>query len=359
MSAGVLRRVPSAPGARSSLLYFANSLGAAAGVLRRRLRAARLVGLPGTLLAAACVNLVVARRGARRRAQLAGARTTPRPAPSRPPVPTATPRRPRCPLVALAAHAAPRRGFGTAVASFIYEIAWIRMLSLVLGSATHSFELMLSAFILGLALGAFWIRRRADRVRRLRCARSALVQMVMGALALATLPVYLQSFHWMARFMAALRRNDRGLPRVHVARYVICLAVMLPATFCAGMTLPLITRMLLRGGSGERAIGAVYAVNTLGSIVGAALAALVLMPLLGLKWLLVAGAAVDMRARRCCCSARCRTRTSAAARGAGAAVAVAAAALIARRSARRRPLRPLGADERRVSLRARSRAAAA
>src|SRR5665647_1334966 len=38
--------------------------------------------------------------------------------------------------------------FGTAVSSFIYEIAWVRMLSLVLGSATHSFELMLSAFIL-------------------------------------------------------------------------------------------------------------------------------------------------------------------------------------------------------------------
>ena len=34
--------------------------------------------------------------------------------------------------------------FGTAVASFAYEIAWIRMLSLVLGTATHSFELMLS-----------------------------------------------------------------------------------------------------------------------------------------------------------------------------------------------------------------------
>jgi hypothetical protein len=34
--------------------------------------------------------------------------------------------------------------FGTAVASFIYEITWIRMLSLVLGSATHSFDLMLS-----------------------------------------------------------------------------------------------------------------------------------------------------------------------------------------------------------------------
>ena len=39
----------------------------------------------------------------------------------------------------------------TGVAAFLYEIAWIRMLSLVLGSTTHSFELMLSAFILGIA----------------------------------------------------------------------------------------------------------------------------------------------------------------------------------------------------------------
>src|SRR6185369_11312675 len=55
--------------------------------------------------------------------------------------------------------------FGTAVASFFYEIGWIRMLSLVLGSATRSFEVMLSAFILGLSLGALWVRTRADRLR--------------------------------------------------------------------------------------------------------------------------------------------------------------------------------------------------
>ena len=69
---------------------------------------------------------------------------------------------------------------------------------------------------------------------------------------------------------------------------------MLPATFCAGMTLPLITRLLVGGGVGERAIGQVYGVNTFGSIVGAGLAGLVLMPLLGLKGLLIAGASVDI-----------------------------------------------------------------
>ena len=33
----------------------------------------------------------------------------------------------------------------SALASFLYEIAWTRMLALVLGSASHAFELMLSA----------------------------------------------------------------------------------------------------------------------------------------------------------------------------------------------------------------------
>ena len=91
------------------------------------------------------------------------------------------------------------------------------------------------------------------------------------------------SFDWMAFLIQGLDQNAEGYELFTVAKYGIALAVMLPATFCAGITLPLITRMLLNAGSGERAVGAVYSVNTFGSIVGAGLAALVLMPLLGLK----------------------------------------------------------------------------
>ncbi len=79
-----------------------------------------------------------------------------------------------------------------------------------------------------------------------------------------------------------------------MARYLICLAIMLPATFCAGMTLPLMTRMLLGAGAGERAIGQIYGANTLGSIAGAALTGLLLLPALGLKGSLVAGGVLDM-----------------------------------------------------------------
>jgi predicted membrane-bound spermidine synthase len=319
MSAGILRRMPERPGHVLALLYFSNSLGAAAGVLIAGFYLIAVAGLPGTLIAAAILNVLVAlvtfiglrvteMRGARvpaegawvgtRDAEVRDASST-----AASPAAEGASRIPTNPPAAgaRASHIALPTlwrllllvAFGTAVASFIYEIAWIRMLSLVLGSATHSFELMLSAFILGLALGALWAHRRADQfanpVRAL-----GIVQWMMGFAAMATLPLYLMSFEWTVHLLDALDRTDAGYWLFTVARYGFCLLIMLPATFCAGVTLPLITKTLLVAGKGERAIGMVYGVNTLGSIVGVILAGLVLLPLLGLKPLLVQGAVVDM-----------------------------------------------------------------
>jgi spermidine synthase len=283
MSAGVLRLQGRKPGRVLSLLYFANSLGAAAGVLLAGFYLQALAGLPGTLLAAAVLNLVVA---AATLVVIVMLRSSPASAREPAAAPTAATDISPSQLLLVTA-------FGTAVASFIYEIGWIRMLALVLGSATHSFELMLSAFILGLALGSWWIRSRADRVRNpLRTL--GLVQWAMGFLAVATLPLYLLSFGWTSSLLATFAPTDAGYTGFILARYALCLVIMLPATFCAGMTLPLITRTLLKAGAGERSIGAVYGWNTLGSIVGVVLAGLILLPALGLKAMLVAGATLDM-----------------------------------------------------------------
>ena len=286
MTAGALRLTGMPSGRVLGQLYFTNSLGAAAGVLVAGFYLVARGGLPGTLQTAAAINILVGlatlaavavsgRQGAR--AEAVAAERAPPSARGAADV--------RSLLLAVA--------FGTAVASFIYEIGWIRMLSLVLGSATHSFELMLSAFILGLALGALWIRSRADRIADpLRTL--GIIQWLMGLAALATLPVYGASFGWTARLLETFARTDGGYLGYTVSRYGICLAVMLPATFLAGMTLPLITRDLLGGQDGEKAVGAVYAVNTLGSIVGVIVGGLVLLPTIGLQAMLVAGAVIDM-----------------------------------------------------------------
>ena len=283
MTAGVLRRVAKQPGRILALFYFANSLGAAVGVLVAGFYLISAGGLPGTVNTAAGLNLLVALIA------YVVARRVPVSLPAAEPAVQPAGEGEQRPIHRLLLGVA----FGTAIASFVYEIGWIRMLSLVLGSATHSFELMLSAFILGLALGSFWIRRRADRWEDARHALGV-TQWAMGCLALATVPIYLASFQWSATLLHTFARTPAGYVGFTMARYAICLAVMLPATFCAGITLPLITRAMLVTGAGEKAIGQVYGANTLGSIIGAVLAGLILLPAVGLKTMLILGAGLDM-----------------------------------------------------------------
>ena len=152
---------------------------------------------------------------------------------------------------------------------------------------------MLSSFILGLALGGLWIKSRIDRiVDTMRFL--ATVQIVMGVLALLTLPVYNWMFDLMAWFLSAMSRTSEGYVLYNLASKLIAIVIMFPATFMAGMTLPLITYRLIRSVHGEKSIGYVYASNTAGAIVGVIVTVHLLMPQLGLKGTLVAGALVDI-----------------------------------------------------------------
>src|SRR5262249_51763563 len=155
-----------ARGEAIAMLYFSNSLGAAVGVLASGFVLIAWAGLPGTLRTAGAINLVLA----------AAVAMLARPARHRPVEATNEIDGKSTPLLLAVA-------LFTGLASFIYEICWIRMLSLVLGASTHSFELMLSTFILGLALGGLTVRRWVDRAASPELVLGG-VQVAMGLLAL-------------------------------------------------------------------------------------------------------------------------------------------------------------------------------
>jgi spermidine synthase len=280
MSAGLIRGYPEGSGGAIAMLYFTNSLGAAVGVLASGFFLIALVGLPGTMLTAALMNILLAL------VVWLIAKDMPF-TPSQAAARESRDARPRGYTLMLAV------ALLTGAASFIYEIGWIRMLSLVLGSSTHAFELMLSAFILGLAFGGLWIKRRIDQIAQPE-SFLGVVQVAMGLLALATLVVYGRSFELMEWLFSAAARSDNGYSAFNVGSHLIALLVMFPPAFCAGMTLPLITHALLRRGAGEGAIGAVYSANTVGAIVGVFAAVHFAMPVLGLKGLITLGAGVDI-----------------------------------------------------------------
>ncbi len=289
MSAGLIRAMPNAHGEVLGGLYFTNSLGAAVGALLATFWLLPAVGLPGTVMTAGILNIVVAIGAWLLSKALDEGGNAPLPD-----VVEA-----KAEDISVSSGDVRRLGrvlvWSTAIsgaASFVYEIGWVRMLNQAFGTTIHSFELMLSAFILGLAFGGLWIRKRAARiVDPVRYV--GYVQVWMAIAALLSIPVFTQSFHWVSWIMGSLSRTGSAYVMYELATAAVSLLVMFPAAFLAGMTLPLFTLALLRAGAGERSIGRIYAANTLGAIAGVALAMHVLIPLIGVRLAVTFGALLD------------------------------------------------------------------
>jgi predicted membrane-bound spermidine synthase len=277
MSAGYLRLVPTSGGRVLAGLYFSNSFGAAIGALTATFVLLPLVGLPGAIKVGGVLSILVALAvWPHARSSSTAQRASP-----------ASASEAVAPWLILAAAAI------TGATSFVYEITWVRMLALALGTTLHAFELMLAAFISGIAFGGLWLRYRADRLKDVLGA-AGWAQVCMGIAALGSLFVYMHAFDWVAWLIQAAGKTEQGYALFNVASGAISLAVMFPAAFFAGMTLPLLTLVLLRSGAGERAIGRVYAANTIGAIVGVLVTVHVLMPALGVRVALWLAAILDL-----------------------------------------------------------------
>ncbi len=285
MSAGIVRLFPMQTGSILAMLYFTNSIGAAIGVLFSGFVLIDLIGLPGTILTAGLLNIFLAFfvwfiiRG-KPSAEIAttGETSTAKVASSD--------AFPYTRVILLAS-------FLTGLASFFYEIAWIRMLNLVLGTTTQSFELMLSAFIAGIAFGGLWIRKRIDKIDNI-IMFVGYVQIIMGMFAIYSILLYNSTFDIMLMMMEAINRNESGYMLFMASSHLIAFLIMVPTTFMAGMTLPLFTFSYMKAGHGEKGIGRIYAMNTLGSITGILLAVHLIMPVFGLKNLVALGSLVDI-----------------------------------------------------------------
>lgn len=294
MSGGYLRVSPHQDGEILGGLYFTNSIGAAAGALAATFLLLPWVGMPGAIVVAGVINLLVGLVAWRVAASVSDIAVPGAPSTGHVPAEahvlreeTAGKGLSRFQLLML---------FGAAItgaSSFVYEVGWIRLLNQALGTTVHSFELMLTAFILGLAFGGLWVRKRSRKIVD-PVATAGLAQVLMGLAALASLPMFAQSFQWVGWFMGIFPRNESGYYLFSLASGVVALLVMFPAAFFAGMTLPLFTMSLLRRGYGEKSIGRIYAANTLGAIVGVVLAMHVLIPLIGLRLAVTLAALADI-----------------------------------------------------------------
>ena len=164
-------------------------------------------------------------------------------------------------------------------AGLIYQVVWSRELVLVFGNTTQAVATIVTAFMAGLGFGSLAGGRLADTsLRPLRL--YGLVELAVAAMA-ALLPF---AFSGLAEVYRGVWPSLVERPgQLAGVRFALALAAVAPATFLMGMTLPLLTRYLVRtlDEAGAR-LGELYAANTIGAMAGTLLGGFVLIELVGL-----------------------------------------------------------------------------
>lgn len=285
IAAGLSRKDNDSGRASLPRLYFTNSLGASLGILLASYILIPRLGNQGALAIAALINFVLLTVfwNMDRRFQVPAT------------LPESSANDNDASFLIIAPAPPPRLWLAVAAitgwTSFVYEVVWIRLLSLLMGSSSHSFDQMLSAFILGLALGSIASSKllRQDPLRLL-----AFAQIAMAFFALCTLYFHAPFFFVMNEAHQIFNQTPAGYVFWSLLKYGLSVVWMVPTSFFAGMTLPLLTLILNRTLRSEAPIGKVYGWNTLGAILGAVAGGLFLLPVLQLKGALVVAALGDM-----------------------------------------------------------------
>lgn len=143
------------------------------------------------------------------------------------------------------------------------QMVWVRMFALGLGQELPSTLGVITAFFGGLAVGSRWGGRALDRLPSpgIRC---AVLEALTAFWALATVLLV----PWVAESSWQWLGPAPGVGLHWVVSLLLPGVVLLPATLCLGAMMPAMERLI----SGFRAdglrVGPLYAVNTLGAVVG-------------------------------------------------------------------------------------------
>lgn len=169
--------------------------------------------------------------------------------------------------------------FVSGASGLIYQVVWVRILSLTFGVTVHAVSMVLAGFMAGLALGSYVAGRLADRLSRPLVAYG-LVECAIGATALLTPHAFAALSDTYPVLNRAVELQTTAWASVglggHVAawlpgalRLLLAFGILLVPTTLMGATLPVILRSpQVRRGSLGRSVSLLYAVNTFGAIAG-------------------------------------------------------------------------------------------
>lgn len=177
------------------------------------------------------------------------------------------------------------------MASLVYEVVWVRMLTLVFGATTYAVSTVLFSFMAGLALGSYFFGKKIDKIRSpLRV--YGFLELGIGIYALLV-PGIIEILN--DAYVSMFSEDIPNFLTYSLFRFVFATAVLLVPTTLMGGTLPVLSRHYVRGlGTLGWDIGLLYTINTLGAVLGVILAGFFLEATFGVNMSIRIAAAANI-----------------------------------------------------------------
>ncbi len=147
--------------------------------------------------------------------------------------------------------------FLSGIAALVYQVAWQRLLFVVVGVDIESVTIVVSTFMFGLGVGAVLGGILADRFPRRILLAFCLFEAAIAAYGLISAELLVWSGHLFSRLD-------------HPAAALLSFTLLLLPTLCMGATLPMLIANAFRSsGNVGVSTGTLYFINTLGAAIGA------------------------------------------------------------------------------------------
>lgn len=181
--------------------------------------------------------------------------------------------------------------FLSGAAALMYQVVWVRSLSLIFGGTHLAVTAVLSIFMAGLALGGYVIGKYVDRsIRPLRLYGILEIGIALFAVVFAGLMKIYPSL-----YISLARGKDDAIIVLTLIRFLFAfIALIIPTTLMGG-TLPVLSRFLSRQPEKIRGhLSLLYGINTLGAVLGAAAAGFFLLRLFSVSFTLQAAVIMNL-----------------------------------------------------------------
>ena len=169
--------------------------------------------------------------------------------------------------------------FLSGVSGLVYEIVWVRLVGIGLGSTIYAVSAVLCSFMAGLGLGAFWLAGKLERLRKNRLRLYSFLELAVSAAAILTT----LAINHFDNFQVLI--TEASLPGIVLSllKIIAAMIVVFVPSLLMGATLPVLTDYV-RGRDSllGHPLAVLYGINTLGATVACLATDFLFVPSIGI-----------------------------------------------------------------------------